>query len=178
MRYFSLLACCFLFISGCSHLPTYQARIPSQTDQKTENSNINPSEASKEELIKSEEIPDETLLNQLDDWILYKPLGYKAIGIASWYGKKFQGRRTASGERFNMHAMTAAHRSLPMMSYVKVINLSNQKSVIVKINDRGPFARGRLIDVSYGAAVKLDLIGMGTAKVRIEAVSQKTNQSK
>lgn len=175
MRYFLLIGCCFFLISGCSHLPIYQAKISAQTAQNS--TTIGSNESVKEDPIKSEEIPDETLLNQPDDWILYKPLGYKAIGIASWYGKKFQGRKTASGERFDMYAMTAAHRSLPLFSYVKIINLSNQKSVIVKINDRGPFARNRLIDISYAAALKLDLIRMGTAKVRIEAVSQQTDLS-
>jgi rare lipoprotein A len=91
-------------------------------------------------------------------------------GIASWYGKEFQGRPTASGERFDMHALTAAHRSLPFGTRVKVTNLENSKSVVVRINDRGPNQKGRLIDLSYAAAKQLDLIGAGTAKVRIQVL--------
>src|SRR5690606_7267624 len=81
-----------------------------------------------------------------------KPGGYSAVGTASWYGSKHHGRKTASGERFNQHALTAAHRKLPFGSRVKVTNLANQRAVVVRINDRGPFSRGRLIDVSRKAA--------------------------
>jgi len=91
-------------------------------------------------------------------------------GIASWYGQEFQGRPTASGERFDMHALTAAHRTLPFGARVQVTNLENGKSVVVRINDRGPNQKGRLIDLSYAAAKQLDLIGTGTAKVRIQVL--------
>lgn len=106
----------------------------------------------------------------------YTPLrssrGYWAEGYASWYGTKFHGRRTSSGEPYDMYSMSAAHRTLPLPSYLRVSNLANQRSVIVKVNDRGPFVdtSRRVIDLSYAAAVRLDMIGSGTARVRIEAV--------
>jgi rare lipoprotein A len=96
---------------------------------------------------------------------------YAAEGVASWYGKKFHGRLTASGERYDMYALTAAHRSLPLPTYVRVTNLDNAKSVVVRVNDRGPFHDNRLIDLSFAAAAKLDMLGSGTARVRVVAVS-------
>jgi rare lipoprotein A len=92
---------------------------------------------------------------------------YQAEGLASYYGKKFHGRRTASGERFNMNAMTAAHRSLKFGTRVKVTNLKNKRSVTVRINDRGPFIRGRIIDISYAAAKKIRMLGEGVVRVRV-----------
>jgi len=104
----------------------------------------------------------------------YQPLqsarGYHARGAASWYGRKFHGRRTSSGETYDMFAMTAAHRTLPLPSYVRVTNLRNGRSVVVKINDRGPFLHNRLIDLSYAAAYKLGIIGTGTGLVDVTAV--------
>jgi len=97
--------------------------------------------------------------------------GYQETGVASWYGKKFHGRKTSSGEPFDMYKATAAHRSLPLPTYAEVTSLDNGRSIIVKINDRGPFAHNRLIDLSYGAAVKLDMIGSGTARVRVRAIN-------
>lgn len=96
--------------------------------------------------------------------------GYAAEGTASWYGRKFHGQRTSSGEPYDMYGMTAAHRSLPLPTYAKVENLHNGKEVIVKINDRGPFVKGRLIDLSYAAAKKLGIHSTGTGKVRITAI--------
>ena len=90
------------------------------------------------------------------------------IGQASYYAHKFHGRKTANGERFNMHEMTAAHRTLPFGTVLLVTNLSNDKSIIVRINDRGPFAKKRIIDLSYGAARELDFIHNGVTKVRIQ----------
>lgn len=92
-------------------------------------------------------------------------------GMASWYGANHQGKRTASGEKFNMNALTAAHRTLPMNSVVKVKSLSTGKTVLVRINDRGPFAQGRIIDVSKAAAQKLGFIKRGTDRVEIDVVS-------
>ncbi len=97
---------------------------------------------------------------------------FKQSGRASWYGKRFNGRKTASGERYNMHAMTAAHKTLPLASYVRVTNTSNDKSVVVKINDRGPYVRGRVIDLSYAAARELGLQAAGTAHVKIQGLTQ------
>lgn len=97
--------------------------------------------------------------------------GYVAEGTASWYGSKFHGRRTSSGETYDMYALTAAHRSLPLPTYVRVTNLDNGKSLVVRVNDRGPFHGDRLIDLSYAAAVKLGFADSGTAPVRVRALS-------
>ena len=89
-------------------------------------------------------------------------------GNASWYGNKFHGHLTSNGERYNMFAMSAAHKNLPLPSYIQVTNLENNKQVIVRVNDRGPFHKGRIIDLSYAAAHKLDMLKSGTAKVKIK----------
>lgn len=94
----------------------------------------------------------------------------KQIGVASYYGSELHGHRTASGARFNRHAMTAAHRTLPFGTLLRVTNLSNGKSVVVRINDRGPFVRRRVLDVSEAAARQLGFIARGTAKIAYEAL--------
>lgn len=96
--------------------------------------------------------------------------GFRQRGIASWYGTQFHSRLTSSGEKYNMLAMTAAHKTLPLPTFVRVTNLKNGKSVIVKVNDRGPFKKGRIIDLSYAAAKKLDMTKTGTAPVEIVAL--------
>jgi rare lipoprotein A len=96
---------------------------------------------------------------------------YRQKGRASWYGKKFHGAKTANGEIYDMHQMTAAHPTLPLPSYAKVTNLANGKSVIVRVNDRGPFLRGRIIDLSYAAAFQLDYIKKGSAEVLVEKMT-------
>lgn len=96
--------------------------------------------------------------------------GYVEEGVASWYGEEFHGRSTSSGEPYDMYAMTAAHRSLPLPSYVEITNLDNGRTVVVRVNDRGPFHGDRLIDVSYAAAHRLRMIGPGTARVRVRAL--------
>jgi len=95
---------------------------------------------------------------------------YKERGIASWYGKKFHGQKTSIGEVYDMYGMSAAHTTLPIPSYAKVTNLSNHKSVIVRVNDRGPFLHERIIDLSYTAAAKLGLIGNGQGMVEVESI--------
>ncbi|MDH1007750.1 septal ring lytic transglycosylase RlpA family protein [Pseudomonas nicosulfuronedens] len=96
--------------------------------------------------------------------------GYRAEGTASYYGKAHHGKRTASGERFNQNALTAAHRTLAFGTRVRVTNLDNGRSVVVRINDRGPFGRGRIIDVSKAAAEQLNMLRSGTARVRLEGL--------
>lgn len=96
--------------------------------------------------------------------------GYEEEGIASWYGEEFHGRSTSSGEPYDMYAMTAAHRTLPLPSYVEITNLENGRKVVVRVNDRGPFHENRLIDVSYAAAHRLGMLETGTARVRIRAL--------
>jgi rare lipoprotein A len=103
--------------------------------------------------------------------------GFKQRGIASWYGKKFHGRKTSSGEVYNMYGMTAAHKTLPIPVYVRVKNLANGRSVVVKVNDRGPFIEGRIIDLSYTAAQKLDIIGTGTARVEVNTLAPGQNET-
>lgn len=97
--------------------------------------------------------------------------GYREQGIASWYGQKFDGRPTASGELYDMFELTAAHRKLPLPTYARVTNLDNGRSTIVKINDRGPFHADRIIDLSYGAAVKLGFAEAGVTRVEVEAIT-------
>nr|WP_228980201.1 septal ring lytic transglycosylase RlpA family protein [Paraburkholderia gardini] len=96
---------------------------------------------------------------------------FHQTGRASWYGRFFHGRKTANGERYNMHALTAAHKTLPLGSYVRVTNPATSRSVVVRINDRGPFVRGRVIDLSYAAATALNMEHVGTARVTIEGLS-------
>lgn len=102
--------------------------------------------------------------------VLADPKGYTASGKASWYGEKFHGYATASGEIYDMYKMTAAHRSLPLPTYARITNTDNGSSVIVKVNDRGPFHGDRLLDLSYAAAARLDILQQGTGNVRIEAI--------
>jgi rare lipoprotein A len=104
----------------------------------------------------------------------YQPLpdskGFRQRGIASWYGKNFHGKKTSNGEIYDMYAMTAAHKTLPLGTYVRVQHLENKQELEVRINDRGPFVRGRIIDLSYTAAKKLGIVGPGTADVEIVAL--------
>jgi rare lipoprotein A len=101
---------------------------------------------------------------------IYKEGGFSQTGRASWYGPGFHGKRTSNGETFDMHALTAAHRTLPMSSYARVTNLANGKSIVVRINDRGPFHSNRVMDLSKGAATKLGFLRQGSANVKIEAL--------
>lgn len=98
--------------------------------------------------------------------------GFTQRGIASWYGRDFHGRRTSNGESYDMHAMTGAHKTLPMHTVLLVKNRDNGREVVIRVNDRGPFVKGRIIDLSYAAARKLDMIGNGTARVSLVALGQ------
>lgn len=97
--------------------------------------------------------------------------GYKEAGIASWYGMKFHGHLTSNGEVYDMYEMTAAHKSLPIPTFARVTNLDNGRSVVVRVNDRGPFHEDRLIDLSYAAAYRLDILQRGTGRVQVEAIT-------
>jgi peptidoglycan lytic transglycosylase len=107
-------------------------------------------------------------------YVLATAEGYDATGVASWYGPTFDGLRTSDGDRYDMYAMTAAHKTLPLPCYVQVTNLGNGRSVIVKVNDRGPFVANRLIDLSYTAAAKLGMLATGTALVEVRAITPAT----
>ncbi|MEJ2284633.1 MAG: septal ring lytic transglycosylase RlpA family protein, partial [Desulfobacterales bacterium] len=104
----------------------------------------------------------------------YQPLphskGFRQRGIASWYGKDFHGKKTSNGDIYNMYAMTAAHKTLPLGTFVRVRNLENNHEVEVRVNDRGPFVRGRIIDLSYAAAKDIGIVGPGTARVEVVAL--------
>lgn len=104
----------------------------------------------------------------------YKPMqdgrSYREVGLASWYGTKFHDQLTANGENYDLYGMTAAHKTLPLPSYVRVTNLDNQRSIIVRVNDRGPFHSDRIIDLSYAGAVKLGFAETGTARVKVEGI--------
>ena len=104
--------------------------------------------------------------------------GYSEKGLASWYGKMFHGRKTANGETYDMYGHTAAHKTLPMNTMLLVRNLSNNRTAVVRINDRGPFVRKRIIDLTYTTARELDIIKNGTAKVEIVALSETTSEKK
>ncbi|MGM0678908.1 MAG: septal ring lytic transglycosylase RlpA family protein, partial [Pseudomonadota bacterium] len=114
--------------------------------------------------------PDSYVVNGKRYYVKTSSQGYVERGHASWYGKKFHGHRTSSGETYDMYAMTAAHKSLPLPTYAEVTNLENGKKIIVKVNDRGPFHPGRIIDLSYAAAKKLGMSGKGTAPVQVKAL--------
>jgi len=107
--------------------------------------------------------------------VLKSSKGYVAKGMASWYGTKFHGRKTSNGEHYDMFAMSAAHKTLPLPTYLKVKNLEDQRSIIVRVNDRGPFHDDRIIDLSYVAAAKLGILKNGTARVEIRAINPEKN---
>lgn len=104
-------------------------------------------------------------------YVMPSAVGYKQRGTASWYGKKFHGHQTSNGEIYDMYSMSAAHKALPLPTYLRVTNLDNGRQVIVRVNDRGPFHGNRLIDLSYAAAYKLDMLKKGTARVELEAIT-------
>lgn len=114
---------------------------------------------------------DEDVLERLTAVASNSVSKFKQTGLASWYGRQFHGRKTASGDTFDMNGFTAAHRSLPLNCYVKVTNKNNGKSVVVKVNDRGPFHGNRVLDLSYGAAKQLGITSKGVGNVAIERVS-------
>jgi rare lipoprotein A len=103
--------------------------------------------------------------------VMPSAVGFKERGVASWYGKKFHGNRTSNWDIYDMYGMTAAHKTLPLPTYVRVRNLSNNRTIVVRVNDRGPFVDNRIIDLSYAAAQKLDMIKTGTSLVEIEAIT-------
>ena len=98
--------------------------------------------------------------------------GYVEKGVASWYGKDFHGKKTANGEIYDMHAMTAAHKILPMNTKIRVTNLGNGKNAVLRVNDRGPFVNNRIVDLSYAGAKALGMVGPGTAQVRLESLTR------
>lgn len=146
MRILLLTLLVFVFLSGCSSTPgmktvPYESRVQEQKGKA----------------------PGDGSFSGSDD-------SFYQVGIASWYGGKFNGRRTANGEIYNMYKLTAAHKELPFNTIVEVENLRNRKRVIVRINDRGPFVKDRIIDLSYKAAISVDIDEIGTAPVALRIV--------
>ncbi|SOE86293.1 rare lipoprotein A [Burkholderia sp. YR290] len=159
VRLFGLLGIFGLF-AGCAQIPSEHQASSTIGIVSTPITPANPDSVSDNEKVQSEVIA-------------LRPAGAALqTGHASWYARKFEGRRTANGERYNGHAMTAAHRSLPFGTYVRVTSLSTTRSVVVRINDRGPFIKGRVIDLSYAAASALGLTRAPSMDVRIERVEE------
>lgn len=170
MKMKRLLICCFcllsLLLSGCMATHKKDGPPPYPVDV----SRIPDAVPKAEPLSRIGNKPTYTVFGKKYH-VLQSRKNYAAVGIASWYGTQFHQHRTSNGERYDMLGMTAAHRSLPLPTYVQVTNLENGRRVIVKVNDRGPFNSNRLIDLSYAAAKKLGMEGRGTALVEIKALN-------
>lgn len=156
-----------LFIFGCS---TYRETVP-------ESGHVPPGSKTKPP---SKTTPA-TQRPYTIDGVEYTPLaradGFIQTGVASWYGRQFHGRKTSNGEIYNMYDMTAAHKTLPMNTWVSVHNLENDRKIVVRINDRGPFVTGRVIDLSYTGAKEIGIADPGTAKVKVTALGEATSYS-
>ncbi|MCU7842608.1 MAG: septal ring lytic transglycosylase RlpA family protein [Candidatus Thiodiazotropha sp. (ex Monitilora ramsayi)] len=157
-----------LIVSACSSRPitTQRDGVSRHLPPPKDIASI-PDALPKTEPLSSYGNPDSYVVFGKRYYTLKEARGYSERGIASWYGSKFHGRRTSSGEPYDMYAMTAAHKSLPLPSYARITNLKNNRSIVVKVNDRGPFHDNRLIDLSYTAAWKLGIIGEGTGLVEV-----------
>ncbi len=163
---------------GSDRYARQQDTAPSEAAAKAKEVSRLPEPVPKKEPLSPYGNPDTYTVYGVTYHVLSSAKGYDKVGIASWYGAKFHGYRTSSGEPYDMYRFTAAHRTLPLPTYARVTNLENGKSVVVRINDRGPFNPSRIIDLSWAAAVRLDMIKKGTAKVRVEALTapDKNNQ--
>ena len=160
------LALIVLTLNGCSYIATERDSAPRKPADVTGIADAVP----KSETRSKYGNPKSYVVFGKRYYVMNNNSGFTQQGIASWYGKKFHGRRTSSGETYDMYAMTAAHKTLILPAYVEVTNLENGKKVIVKVNDRGPFHENRIIDLSYSAATKLDVVAKGTAVVKIRVV--------
>ena len=167
-RIILILLSCFLLFS-CGRIDKVVSPVDSAPKKKIDVETI-PNAIPKREPKSRYGNPESYVVFGKRYYVMDSGKGYIEKGIASWYGTKFHGRRTSSGETYDMYAMTAAHKSLPLPTYVKVTNLSNDKFIVVKVNDRGPFHENRIIDLSYTAAIKLDIIQKGTGLVEVKAI--------
>lgn len=136
------------------------------------NAQITPQPASHISHISHISHTESSILDKLNALAASTVKNFTQSGVASWYGRQFHGRKTANGEIFNMNALTAAHKSLPLDCLIRVTNKSNGKSVVVRVNDRGPFHGNRVVDLSYGAAKVLGIVNTGTANVLIERIPE------
>lgn len=175
-----------LFVSACKSLSLSSDEVAENTSQLKSNfvvqqdaqyktsghDQVAPSSAvlQPSQLKKEDHISQ--LINKIKESTLHQRLRLFQSGIASWYGKGFHGRKTASGEKYDMYKLTAAHRELPLHTKIEVTNLENARKVVLEVNDRGPYAHRRILDVSYAAAKKLGFVQGGTAPVQIKIVSQ------
>jgi len=171
----ALAALLALVLAGCSGTPERELgeaaydRYPDPADVPLDLALLPDAEPRPEPRSRSGNSPEYEVFGQRYR-TLHSSQGFEETGHASWYGTRFHGRPTASGEPYDMYAMTAAHKSLPLPSFVEVVNLENDKRVVVRVNDRGPFVDDRIIDLSYAAAHRLGMVEAGTAQVRIRAV--------
>ena len=163
-----LLALLPLLLAACSSRPTYQVA-DGAPDRKLDPDKISDA-VPREEPRSRYGNPSSYVVFGRRYQVMDSSAGHRERGIASWYGSKFHGRRTSSGETYDMYAMTAAHKHLPLPTYVRVTNLRNNRSAVVKVNDRGPFHDNRVIDLSYAAATKLGILQTGTGLVEVTAI--------
>lgn len=157
-----------LCVAGCS-TSRYSERYDSAPETEIDVSRI-PNAVPRNEPRSKYGNPPSYVVNGRRYYVLDNSQDYTERGIASWYGKKFHGHRTSSGDTYDMYGMSAAHKSLPLPTYVRVTNLKNSRSVTVRVNDRGPFHQNRLIDLSYAAAKKLDIVASGTGMVEVQVI--------
>lgn len=150
MKPFLLLFIATVLVCSCSPSPRYTI------EKITEN---NTKIATSESAVKGDQLPEERL-----------PVGTKIRGLASYYADDYNGKPTSNGEIFDMYGLTCAHKTLPFQTWLEVKNLSNSKTVIVRVNDRGPFIEGRIIDLSYGAAKEIGMLGSGVEEVEITVI--------
>jgi rare lipoprotein A len=182
MRAWCLLIITALFLAGCSSSPNkkptsrYSVEHDYGPDEEVDVSHVKDAVPRVEPLSRGGNKSPYRVLGRTYH-VMNESSGYKERGGASWYGKKFHGHLTSNGEVYDMYGMSAAHKSLPLPTYVRVTNLANGKQVVVRVNDRGPFHSGRIIDLSYAAASKLGMLKHGTARVEVEAINPRTWQS-
>ena len=164
-----LLIVSLLLIASCGTPSRYSMKKDAYPDETIDVSTIQDAVPKKVVRTKAGNKSPYTVLGKTY-YVMQSSTGFKQKGNASWYGKKFHGHKTSNGEVYNMYAMTAAHKTLPIPTYVRVTNVANGLSTVVRVNDRGPFHHGRIIDLSYAAARKLDYAHKGTARVEIEVL--------
>jgi len=174
-RYYTLLVLTLVLVGCSTSSSRYNHKHDSAPDQDIDASRI-PDAIPRHEPRSKYGNPDSYVVNGRRYHVMDEAYTYTERGIASWYGKKFHGHRTSSGEPYDMYAMTAAHKQLPLPTYVHVTNLENQRSVVVRVNDRGPFHPNRIIDLSYAAAKKLGISANGTGMVEVRAIQPGTKQ--
>ena len=169
MRGWPLVAVACLAIAACAPFPDDPGR--PRAGSRIPHPSQDPMQAPADEARSSRGNPSSYIVHGQRYYVMDSAVGYVERGIASWYGPGFHGRLTSNGERYDMNGMSAAHKSLPLPTWVQVTNLSNGRRIVLRVNDRGPFVDDRIIDLSRGAAEALDMIGSGTALVEVRALT-------